>query len=212
MYFRLPPVRTIPSSASVPLSPFPGFASKPLTSCSFICRADVSSMMAFARGCSLFFSRAPAYSRSFSCVTPSAGTRSVTFGSPLVMVPVLSSAMICVRPAFSRDEAVLNRIPFLAPFPFPTIIATGVASPRAHGQLMTRTEIALASANDSPLPVSVHTANVKSAIPMTAGTKIPLTLSAILAIGAFVAAASDTIWMIWLRVVSVPTLVARHRR
>ena len=47
---------------------------------------------------------------------------SVTFGSPEVMVPVL------------------------APRPLPTMIATGVARPSAHGQLMTSTEMPRASA------------------------------------------------------------------
>ena len=47
---------------------------------------------------------------------------------------------------------------------------------------------------------------------MTVGTKMPETLSAILAMGALVAAASLTIWMIWERVVSSPTRVARQRR
>ena len=46
---------------------------------------------------------------------------------------------------------------------------------------------------------------------MTAGTNTADTLSAIRAIGAFVAAASDTIRMIWENVVSSPTLVARAR-
>ena len=44
---------------------------------------------------------------------------------------------------------------------------------------------------------------------MTEGTNTPETWSAILAIGALVAAASLTIWMIWEKVVSSPTLVAR---
>ena len=39
---------------------------------------------------------------------------------------------------------------------------------------------------------------------------MPETLSATLAMGALVAAASETIWMIWLRVVSSPTRVAWH--
>ena len=47
----------------------------------------------------------------------------------------------------ATDEAeVLNRMPDFAPIPFPTIIATGVASPSAHGQLITRTETARAIA------------------------------------------------------------------
>ena len=55
-----------------------------------------------------------------------------------------------------------------------------------------------------------HTTVVTSAIEMTAGTKMPETLSAIFAIGALVAAASETIWMICESVVSCPTRVARQ--
>ena len=47
---------------------------------------------------------------------------------------------------------------------------------------------------------------------MTAGTKKPETVSAILAMGALVAAASLTIRMIWASVVSSPTRVASHFR
>ena len=100
-----------------------------------------------------------------------AGRISVTFGSPLVIVPVLSNATICTLPVSSIisdfkalpgnglsgnldgnyllggnlkfigehvsipaeftlpvssiETAVLNIIPFFAPIPFPTIIATG---------------------------------------------------------------------------------------
>ena len=99
----------------------------------------------------------------------------------------------------------------MAPIPFPTIMATGVASPRAQGQLMTRTEIPLASAYPNSFPVSSQTMVVTTAILITVGTKTPETLSAILAIGAFVAAASLTILIIWERVVSSPTRVASHR-
>ena len=64
----------------------------------------------------------------------------------MVMVPVLSRATIRVFPVSSRETAVLNRIPFRAPMPFPTMIATGVASPSAQGQLITSTEMPLARA------------------------------------------------------------------
>lgn len=40
-----------------------------------------------------------------------------------------------------------DQIPFAAPRPVPTMIAVGVASPRAHGQEITSTEIATESAN-----------------------------------------------------------------
>ena len=76
------------------------------------------------------------------------------------------------------------------------MIATGVASPSAQGQLITRTEIPLASANPTLSPANIHTTNVIAAITMTAGTKIPDTRSATFAMGALVAAASLTIWII----------------
>ena len=53
---------------------------------------------------------------------------------------------------------------------------------------------------------------VTAAMEITAGTNTPDTLSAILAMGALVAAASLTMRMIWDRVVSWPTRVARQRR
>ena len=110
-----------------------------------------------------------------------------------MIVPVLSRVTICVFPVSSKDTAVLNIIPCLAPIPFPTMIATGVASPKAQGQLMTKTEIPLASANPKLCPTSSQIAIVASAIQITVGTKTPDTLSATFAIGALVAAASLTI-------------------
>ena len=76
--------------------------------------------------------------------------------------------------------------------PLPTIIATGVASPSAHGQLITSTLIALASAKPKLSPPSIHAAPAITAIIITAGTNTPDTLSAIFDIGAFVAAAFST--------------------
>ena len=73
------------------------------------------------------------------------------------------------------------------------MIATGVASPNAHGQLITSTEIPRASAKPTDAPASSQTAIVTAAIPMTIGTNTPDTRSATFAIGALVAAASLTI-------------------
>ena len=128
------------------------------------------------------------------------------------MVPVLSSATICTFPVSSRDTAVLNRMPFRAPTPLPTIIATGVASPNAQGQLMTSTEMPRARAKAVPCPSSSHTSVVTTAMEITMGTNTPDTRSAILAMGALVAAASLTMRMIWDRVVSSPTRDASQRR
>ena len=133
---------------------------------------------------------------------------SVTSGFPFVIVPVLSSAICVTFPVISSDSDVLNSMPSLAPTPFPTIIATGVASPSAHGQLTTSTDMALSRAKPMSLPSSSQTAAVITAITSTTGTNTAATLSAILAIGALVAEASDTIFIICESVVSRPTRVA----
>ena len=135
----------------------------------------------------------------------------MTFGSPLVMVPVLSSATISIFPVSSKETAVLNRIPFLAPMPFPTMMATGVARPSAQGQLITSTEMPLARAKPIPSPARSQAASVTAAMAITAGTNTPDTRSATLAIGALVAAASLTMRIIWDREVSSPTRTASHR-
>ena len=88
------------------------------------------------------------------------------------------------------------------------MMATGVASPSAHGQLMTSTEIPRARAYPKSAPVASHTAVAISAMAITTGTNRPLTRSATLAMGALVAAASLTMRMIWESVVSSPTRVA----
>ena len=73
------------------------------------------------------------------------------------------------------------------------MIATGVARPSAQGQLITNTAIPRARANPAARPAKSQTITVSVAITMTVGTNTPDTLSATLAIGAFVAAASLTI-------------------
>ena len=156
-------------------------------------RLSTADVIALASGCSLFRSSTYAVKSNSSSLTLSSATRSVTFGSPFVIVPVLSNATISVFPVSSRETAVLNIIPCFAPIPLPTMIATGVASPSAHGQLITRTAIPLASAKPIVCPAISQIRVVTVAIPITAGTNTPDTRSATLAIGAFVAAASLTI-------------------
>ena len=67
---------------------------------------------------------------------------SVTTGFPSVIVPVLSSTTASMRRAVSRLSASFINIPFSAPLPIPTIMAVGVASPKAHGQAITSTVVA----------------------------------------------------------------------
>lgn len=72
----------------------------------------------------------------------------------------------------------------MAPTPLPTMMATGVARPRAQGQLMTSTLMPRASANVKVWPSSSQMTNVAAAMQMTVGTKMPETRSAVLASGA----------------------------
>ena len=108
----------------------------------------------------------------------------------------------------SSASADLISIPFSAPLPVPTIIATGVASPREHGQDITSTAMAQFRANEKSYPSANHTINVIREMPITTGTNTPATLSAILAIGAFDDEASSTKAMILEMAVSSPTSVA----
>ena len=72
-------------------------------------------------------------------------------------------------------------------------MAVGVANPNAHGQAMTNTEIitVTTNSNDSP-PINPQYRPAKRDNPITIGTKIPATRSAIAAIGALEPCASST--------------------
>ena len=52
----------------------------------------------------------------------------------------------------NKFSADLIKIPCDAPLPVPTIIATGVASPNAHGHEITSTEIPILNANSKVCP------------------------------------------------------------
>ncbi len=81
-----------------------------------------------------FCSKANARRRSSSSWTPGAGIRSVTLGSPEVMVPVfIQNDNLRFFRRFQGYSVLKKRIPCLAPIPLPTIMATGVARPRAQG-------------------------------------------------------------------------------
>ena len=120
-------------------------------------------------------------------------------------VPVLSRTAQSILPSSSSASALLKRMPRRAPRPVPTMMAVGVARPSAQGQEMTRTEMAHVSAKEKSRPRKSHTTSVRSAMPITTGTKTPLTRSARRAIGAFDDVASSTSLMICASAVSSPT-------
>ena len=120
--------------------------------------------------------------------------------------------MVSIFCKFSKLSAFFTKIPYWAALPVPTIIATGVAKPKAHGQETTSTLIAQVKAKVKSAPASIHIISVAAAIPMTIGTNTPATLSATLAIGALELPASSTRRIIFASVVSSPTLVASKRK
>lgn len=75
--------------------------------------------------------------------------RSFTSGVPEVKVPVLSKTIVVILEIFSNTSPPLINTPNDAAIPVPTITAVGVASPRAHGQAMTRVEIPKLNANSN---------------------------------------------------------------
>jgi len=111
-------------------------------------------------------------------------TISVTLGSPRVRVPVLSSTIAVSLCARSSASLLLNRMPFSAPLPMPTMIAVGVARPIAQGQAITSTAIMRTSEGVNSPVTPIQMPKVTSAIVTTIGTKIADTRSASRWIGA----------------------------
>ena len=82
-----------------------------------------------------------------------------------------------------------------------------MASPSAQGQAITSTDVNTRRAKEKSFPATAQITAASTARPMTVGTKIPATLSAVREIGAFFPCASSTKRMIRDRVVSSPTRV-----
>ena len=125
---------------------------------------------------------------------------------PSVKVPVLSKTIVSIWFNFSNASPDFIRIPNSAPLPVPTIIAVGVASPNEQGQAIISIDIKIVNTNsnefwftDTTLYfIKNHQSKAaKIAIKITVGTNIKDTLSASLAIGAFVICASSTSFAIF---------------
>src|SRR3990167_3229380 len=104
---------------------------------------------------------------------------SATSGFPLVKVPVLSKTIALILQALSRGSPPFTKIPCSAPTPVPTIIAVGVARPKAQGQAITITAVKAIKAKDKVDPNTKNqTTKVNAAIAITAGTNQAEMLSA----------------------------------
>ncbi len=137
---------------------------------------------------------------------------SVTSGSPLVRVPVLSKTTVSMRAAVSIAVAFLNRIPRPAPSADPTMMAVGVARQRASGQVITTTVTANSSAVCTLAPAASQTRKVPAPPPSATSTSQNAALSANRCPGALEFCACWTSATIWANAVSAPTLAARTRR
>src|SRR5207253_9770086 len=102
---------------------------------------------------------------------------SVTFGFPSANVPVLSHSATEILLNISIASPLLNSTPFDAPLPIPTIIAVGVANPRAHRHATTNIAtagmIAIAVAPAANTRYQVR--NTDKAATITAYAKYPAT-------------------------------------
>ncbi len=101
-------------------------------------------VMAWPMGCSLSASTAPTRRCSSSSVVAAAWT-SVSDIRPVVRVPVLSNTTVVMVRIRSSTSTPLMRMPMFAPRPVPTMIADGVARPRAQGHAMISTATAATS-------------------------------------------------------------------
>ena len=128
--------------------------------------------------------------------------------APLVRVPVLSNTTVETARVRSKISAFLNRIPSSAPRPEPTMMAVGVARPRAHGQAMMSTATDACTASGTLPLTSNHPVSVPMAMSTTTGTNTPEMRSASRWIGALLVWASSTNRTIWARAVSEPMRVA----
>ena len=140
---RLP--SKIASESMVARAPCPSTFVKPLA---ISAEAEPARLrIACANGCSENFSTAAAVASSLASLTPAAATISTTSGCPRVNVPVLSKTTTVSLVAFSSAAAFLNRMPFVAPSPVPTMMAIGVANPSASGHAITNTVMVRVNAN-----------------------------------------------------------------
>ena len=205
---RLPTATRCPSTVAT--APCPAMLANSLATRLAAPAVSARCTTALASGCS--DSRSTAAISARASLSGSTSTmRSVTCGAPIVKVPVLSMTTTLMRLAVSIAVAFLNSTPRLAPRPVPTMIAVGVARPRASGQVTTTTVMANSSASWTGLPASIHTAKVPT--PPTSATKTSQNAarSAKRWPGALEFWASWTSLTICASAVSAPTLVARTR-
>ena len=208
-------IRSLPIStrlsATTARRPRPGRAVKSVTGGKDMAVRRAHCTKARPKGCSLPCWAAAASASTSSAFQAGANRRSCPKrGCPSVSVPVLSKTTHVVRDAASNAPTPLTRMPWRAASPTPTMMAAGVASPKAQGQATTNTEMAA----NNPVcgcPSPHQTASVSSASATTAGTKIAETRSTSLCTGALEFWACRTKATMRPKVDSRPTAVVSTR-
>ena len=144
--------RLRPTSTSAPSTvartPRPGRFSNPVAGS----RSVAAATMASASGCSERASTEAARHSTTCPSAPGAGVKDTSSIRPSVTVPVLSRTTWATWRVASRTSPPLMITPRLAPRPVPTMIAVGVARPRAHGQAMMSTATAAVKASPTGCP------------------------------------------------------------
>ncbi len=158
-------------AAAVPADPDPAWPGPAVPPGPLFEASAAALTMASPRGCSDPLSAEAASRRRELRSKGAWGRTSVTAGSPFVMVPVLSNTIVSIRWAVSRASPDLKRTPFSAPLPVPTMMAVGVASPRAQGQAITRTAMKIERAKTGVWPATSQATAATRATAKTAGTK-----------------------------------------
>ena len=144
-----------------------------------------SSTIAKPNGCSERYSTLAASCKRTSSDKLLNVTISVTEILPSVNVPVLSNTIVLTSLANCKASELFIKIPCSAPLPVPTIIAVGVAKPKAQGQAITSTAIIIFREKlQDTSPTKYHKIPAISAKTITIGTNTPEILSASFAIGA----------------------------
>jgi hypothetical protein len=152
----------------------------------FIFQLSTSFIIASAKGCSEFFSRAYRIFKYFSLSAFNfqlSTFSSTTFGFPSVIVHVLSNTTKFTFANFCKLSAFFTNIQFKADFHTQIVTAIGVASHIAQGQATTKTAIKLTKPTLNSQN-KLQIIRLKNAITKTIGTKTDTILSAKLWIGA----------------------------
>ena len=138
----------------------------------------------------------------------------VTVGRPSVRVPVLSTTTWVRREALCRASLLRMSTLAWAARLVPTMMAIGVARPRAQGQAMTSTAMAVvrAKASRGSGPMNSHQANEAAAMRITIGTNTPAIRSTSRPMGGLDIWAERTMRMMRASVVSSPSRLTRRTK